>query len=100
MRALPEPSRGRPRVGGRQPAQEGPVSGPHLAVIGGHGVKVAVAAVVPAARPHRLKRRSLHWRPEGEDVGQVMVEHLTEVLEVPADGGDLGGPVASRPHRG
>jgi hypothetical protein len=44
------PSESSIQVRGRQPAQERPVGGPQLPVIGGNGLQVAVAAVIPAGR--------------------------------------------------
>jgi len=44
-----------------------------------------MAPVISAALPHGQKRRTLHGLPVAEDMGQVMIQHLPQMMKVPAD---------------
>src|SRR5439155_8092236 len=76
-----------PQIGQRQSGQEGAIARPHLAVISSDGPQIMKPAIVAAARAHGHQRRARCALPE--DVRQVVVEHFGQVLEIPADGGDL-----------
>src|SRR6516165_3777388 len=73
----------------RQPDQEGSVGGAHLPMIGSDGFQVAVLTVILTVRTHRQEWPLLDLIALNENMGEVVVEHLAKMLEIPADAGDL-----------
>jgi hypothetical protein len=53
--------------------------------MGSNGFQVTMAAIIKATRPHRRQGGTLHLLRLRENMSQVMVEHLAEVVQVPAD---------------